>query len=61
VTEKHFYFRSEDISIWRKKVKLFMFYNFKGHRVHFYGSSDVMCTDVLSMPQGIHDWQEIRP
>jgi hypothetical protein len=28
-TEKHFYFRSEDISIWRKKVKLFMFYNFR--------------------------------
>ena len=28
-TENHLYFRSEDISIWCKKVKLFMFYNFR--------------------------------
>ena len=28
-TEKRFYFRSEDISVWRRKVKLFMIYNFR--------------------------------
>ena len=28
-TEKHYGFRSEDISIWHKKVKLFMFYDFR--------------------------------
>jgi hypothetical protein len=60
-TQNPFYFRSEDISIWCRKVKLFYVSLLSDHRVHFYGRSDVTCTDVLSTPEGIHDLQEIRP
>ena len=46
-TEKHSYFRSEDISIWRKKVKLFMFYSFRV-TVYIFMADVTSCVQTFS-------------